>query len=206
MQDLVPTKEQGQSWGEAVLQWGAGVYGDIPVRAGRVYKDLANKEYLRAGEDLAPESIRNPMAAWRLYQEGQTARNGRAIWDFDAGEQMRLNEQEAILKGLGFQPDRMAREFEKKKIRDAVKLNLQMARTHWADRWYLAQKQDDLDAKREILHEINAWNGKWGSRHRPDMQVTTKELQEAVKDRQKPINWPTKKEVQIYQGIYGNKD
>jgi len=203
MQDIAP--EPGDNWYETVGAWVLGVTGDIPDRAGRVSRDLAVGDYRRALEDASPEALRNPLAAWRLHHEGATTRSGRKIWDFDAGQQLRLSEKEMVLKALGFQSDKLANEYDRKQIWELVSAGKQELKGQWADRLYLALQQNDQDAKQDLFEEIAAYNAKWQRRNRPDLVISPGDLLRALKSREKPVNWPTRDEAAIWRHIWGEE-
>jgi hypothetical protein len=82
------------------LEAGSGFYG-LP---GLADIDLSGPIFI---EDAAPRAIANPMKAYRLYKWGQTKRNGRPIRN-DGMEKIYLTPEEAVRKGLGFQPKKLS--------------------------------------------------------------------------------------------------
>jgi len=202
MKDILPTVEQDQALEVAVGEWMLGVAGDLPMRGKRVSDDLARKQWGRAIEDLMPEALRNPMAAWRLYHEGATARNGRIIWDFDRQEPVKLNRIEAILKGMGFQTDRISQAWERKRLLELVGGQRESAKSLWADRLYLASKTHDLDEAANVDAEMKAWNERWQRRNRTDLMINPNDVYRLALNRRLPINRGTSDERRTYYKMW----
>ena len=205
MQDIVPTIEPGQDWDRAVGEWVLGVAADIPARFGRVTQDLETGQWARALEDASPEALKNPLAAYRLHREGATTRSGRVVWDYDADKQLQLGNQEMVLKMLGFQPDKIATQYDKERLIKIVNGQVVAAKSQWADRLYLANQQEDDEAKTEIVGEIEAFNAKLKRRGQGELVISVKEMTRALNSRNKPVNWPTEDEAAIYRSIWGEK-
>jgi hypothetical protein len=192
MQDITPTFEPGQDIAPAIGEWILGVAADIPARVARVSQDLTNRQWARALEDASPEAIKNPLAAWRLHQQGATTRNGRTIIDWNSAEQMRLDDQEAALKALGFAPDKIARQYDKERILKRVGGQTQITKQHWADRLHLARLQKDAESAQGIFLEIAGYNQKMKERRREDLIVKLDDVIRMTLERQKAVNLPAR--------------
>ncbi|HUU94058.1 MAG TPA: PLxRFG domain-containing protein [Phycisphaerae bacterium] len=202
MLDVVPTIEPGQSWTAAFGEWVGGVGADIPGRLGRVSKDLASGQYLRALEDASPEALRNPLAAWRLYSQGARTRSGRPILDLESHSPMHLTEAEAALKAMGFSPDRVKQQYDLSQVLAAIAGERQMLKQHWADRFYLAAIQKDPEGMQEVLAERQEHEAAMRAKGRPDLVISTKELDGMVRSRLAPVNLPDKGMIETYARIW----
>lgn len=202
MRDLVPELDPDGDLQYQVLDWLGGVVSDIPGRANRVWTDLENRQYARALEDFAPEGLRNPMAAWRLYSEGATTRRGSPLIDWDTGEQMGLDAVEAALKAAGFQPEAMARGYDKRRLFELLEADRTAIKQQWVDRFYLAAKIKDWESMQEVLTERAQHAASMRERRRPRQAIPEKELAEAIERRLKPANMPSTPELGRYLELY----
>jgi len=83
-----------------------GAFGGEIERVAQAVKAAKLGEYKRAFETIAPEAIGQPMRAYRLLTEGAVTMKGQPIIDVKTGKQITLSPREAIVKALGFQPER----------------------------------------------------------------------------------------------------
>ncbi len=184
MGDLVPTD----------LTSLGGVAAGIPDRLKRVWEDLSTGQYGRALEDAAPEALRNPLSARRLYVEGARDRSGRPILDLDSMQQLRLTETEAIMKSLGFAPDRIRQEWDLRDTLDQIHTQRQRLKSNWADRLVLATVDNDAAQWNEVLEEWRQHNEKATDRGREDLIISGEELDQAFTNRLSPLNLPPQSE------------
>ena len=186
-----------------------GVMGSIPQRVNRISASLRAGDRLRAVEDAAPEFLRNPLAAWRMYSQGSATRSGRPIIDHEFHQQMKLSEYEAIVKALGFQPDRLAKQYQIKAYLDEIYARKQAMKAQWADRLVLSAKTGDGDGVTEVLDEIEAYNSKMERRGREDLTIKGSELEQMLSTRLQPVGLPAESMLGTYERIwkqyYGRK-
>lgn len=199
---LLPEFDPRQKWQAAVGEWIGGVLADVPVRIDRVRASLRGRDYLRALEDASPEFLRNPLAAIRMYTQGAATRSGRPIVDHEFHRQMKLNEYQAILKSLGFQPDKLARQYEIKAFLDEVYAKKQALKSQWADRFVLAAQSGDKDGMDEVLEEIDRYNRRMDVRGRPDMKISGEELDPMLNTRVQPVGLPSESMLGTYERIW----
>lgn len=171
-----------------------GVAAGIPDRVKRVFDDLSTGQYLRALEDAAPEVLRNPLSARRLYVEGARDRSGRPILDLDSMQQLRLTRTEAIMKSLGFAPDRLRQEWDLRDTLDAIHTQRQGLKSNWADRLILATIDKDTEQWNDVLDEWRQYNAKAADRGREDLIIPDEELDQALSSRLAPLNLPPESE------------
>ena len=206
MSDLVPELDPDKDLQWQVLDWMGGVVSDIPARVNRVMTDLTNRQYLRALEDASPEALRNPLAAWRLYSQGQTTRRGSPLIDWETGKQIQLNELDAALKAMGFQPDQIQRAYEKQKLAEQVGADRAALKQQWVDRFYLAQKIGDEEGMREVIAERAQHEAAMRERKQPLLIISEKEIAEGVKSRQDPANLPAGDTLRAFLSLYRRRD
>lgn len=167
------------------LKSAGGVFADVPGRVGRVSKDLSARDYVRALEDVSPEAIRQPMAAYRSATKGDTTRSGAPIYDPTTGEQKKLTAGEAATKALGFQPIRSAENYDLQSTVEQIKEARDARKQAWANRYVVAQKRGDTDAMRAVELEVAAYNRKMEAAGRPEAKITRQEMISAVSARKK---------------------
>ena len=206
MSELVPTLDPDQDLQWQILDWMGGVISDIPARVNRVMTDLTNRQYLRALEDASPEALRNPLAAWRMYSQGNTTRRGSPLIDWETGEQIRLNALDAVLKAMGFQPDQIPRAHEKQTLAQMVGADRAALKQQWVDRFYLAQKIGDEEGMREVIAERAQHEAAMRERKQPLLIISEKEIAEGVKSRQDPANLPAGDTLRAYLSMYRRRD
>jgi hypothetical protein len=203
--EIVPTFEPGQEWYKTWAEFALGVPADLPARYLRIQADLVNGRYGRALEDFAPEALKNPLAAWRLYSEGATARGGRTILDLERGEQLKLSGLEAGLKALGFTPDRLRREYDRNQLFALVQAHQLQLKQGWADRLYLAAQDGDTEAWQEVVQERAAHERRMQARGQPWLVIPEQDLVRMLKTRARPVNEPTARELPLIWKIWGKE-
>lgn len=193
MGDLIPTD----------LTSLGGVAAGIPERLQRVYRDVTTRQWARALEDAAPEALRNPLAARRLYAEGDRDRSGRMILDLDSMQQLKLTQAEAIRKALGFAPDRLRREWDIRDTLDVIHTQRQQLTSQWADLLVLADVSSDVAGMGEVLQEWERYNAKVRGRGREDLVIDADTLDRAINSRLRPLNVPPESEWNTEARIRG---
>ncbi len=188
MGDILPTNLEQLGGVFSDVLWIPGVYEGSRIK--RVKKDLRSHDYMRALEDAAPESMRNPMAAMRLYQKGATSRGGRPVMDIITGKPMRYSEREAALKAFGYYPHRFAEQYMMQETIDRVMEGRMSRKQAWADRYNLAKINRDPNEAKRIMAEIQAYNKKMVDKGRPGEQITWPEFRAMLQTRMRPINVP----------------
>jgi len=195
MGDILPTnlKEIG------------GVFADIPARTIRVGKDIKTKQYLRAIEDSSPEILRNPLAAYRLYTDGNLTRNGRVLMDYETLEPLKISGLDATKKALGFQPIKLAENWDVAETLDIFQTERMAKKQNWADLIYLAYLNKDLELFNDTQEQWQTYNTHLI--RRGELPITEDELNQMIAIRARPANippkfmWPALKDIrQKYWG------
>lgn len=178
MADILPTD----------LKSIGGVFADIPSRVGKVSKGIKSKQYKRALEDASPEFLRNPLASYRLYKDGALTRGGRTILDLETGKPLKISGLDATKKALGFQPTKLAEQWDLSETLDFFTTERLQKKQNWADRYWLGFLNKDLDAMEEVVQEMVRYNKKQISRNR--QPISMDEMDSMLQIRARPINIP----------------
>ncbi len=200
--EILPIPEPGQDWSDTLTYWAGGITADLPTRVGRILEDLRMKNYGRAVEDIAPRAISNILAARRLYAEGATNRRGSPILDLETFDQLRLSERDAVLKALGFQPQAMARHYEKDRILRMVQGRKVAAKRDFVTRLFLAAKTGDMEGYGDVLAEIGEYNQAMALRNRDSLMLDAREIDKAAQRLLDPANLPSDEELQLYWELF----
>lgn len=196
----IPTPADIDTFEKTITELG-GVFADVPTRVGRVTKSLSLKEYTRALEDASPEMLRNPLAAYRLYEEGARSRNGRVILDLETGKSLKLTAFEAIKKAAGYQPIRLAEQYDLQKALDQFYGERQEIKQNWADRYWLSFLNDDPESMDEVTREIIDYNSKMEWRGRKEEKIEPLEMDDMLISRARPLNIPSSYMMPKFQEI-----
>jgi len=148
-----------------------GVLGDVPKRYQKIARDIRSGDNMRAVEDLAPEFIRNPMAAFRLTTQGMYTRSGSPIKDLD-GNVIRMDSKQAILKAFGFQPIEMSEKWRAADVVQKKILKTTEIKGRFLDALMVAINKKDNVLYRQIIEEMQAHNA---SSDYEDRVIITKE-------------------------------
>jgi hypothetical protein len=167
-----------------------GVFADLPDRYKRVHQALAVKDYTRALEDAAPEVMRNPMAALRLYNEGARSRSGRPVVDLTTGKPLKMNTEEAIKKAFGFYPMKFSEQYRLSETMNEVQQQRADRKQEWADRWNLARVNRNGQEMQKVAQELHDYNAKMRAQGRPEDAISGNEMSAMIRTRLKPINIP----------------
>ncbi|GAG86221.1 unnamed protein product, partial [marine sediment metagenome] len=163
-------------------------FADIPARAYRVGKDIKTKQYLRAIEESSPEVLRNPLAAYRLYTDGNLTRNGRVLMDYETLQPMKISGLDATKKALGFQPIKLAENWDVKETLDFFQTDRMAKKQNWADLIYLAFQNKDLEMFNDAVEQWQTYNTHL--LRRSELPITEDELNQMIAIRARPANIP----------------
>lgn len=191
MADILPTD----------LKSIGGVFADIPSRVKKVSKGIKSKQYKRALEDASPEFLRNPLASYRLYKDGALTRGGRTILDLETGKPLKISGLDATKKALGFQPTKLAEQWDLSETLDFFTTERLQKKQNWADRYWLGFLNKDLDVMEEVVQEMVRYNKKQISRGR--QPISMDEMDSMLQIRGRPINIPPSFMLPALQEIRG---
>lgn len=177
-------------------------------KAQNVGKDIGAGQYYRAVEDMAPEVLRNPMAAARLYRGGQTARGGVAptmvLGEGGEPEQLRLSAGEALLKAAGIQPTRLNEISQQGNTVKALNEQRSAAVKHFAAAYIYAYGKQDEATMQKVLDALDTYNAKMEREGRNVEIITADMIRTAIRDRMMPAGMSgIKKQIQYQEGLTG---
>lgn len=112
-------------------------------------------DYLGAISYLTPLGIGLPLQAYGLTTEGLKTKYGRTISDIETGQPFKLSTEEAILRGLGFRPIRLA------EIQDLRYYGTKIAKKYdeWRTRIYSQLRSaKDFEDMKKVTDEIVEFN------------------------------------------------
>jgi hypothetical protein len=126
--------------------------------------------------------------------------------DWETGEQVHLSAREAVLKALGFLPEKMARGYDRDRLFRAVEGEKAVTKQQWVDRALLAGKSGDEQAIGEISREIAAYNESMRQRNRASLMISEAEVTQAALNLSDLANPPTGSRLGIYLEMYRERE
>jgi hypothetical protein len=151
-------------------------------------KSLARGDYSKAVEKMSPKFAGNAFRAWREYHQGLTTNSNAPV--FYGKERVKLDLTEAILRGLSFNPARVAAIREKQFKEALLADKYSQARNDINARmkaFYLTPKEKrDPDTYVDILNDIRAYNNKVKSKGLPFPYITGQSIQNNIRRSMKP--------------------
>jgi inorganic pyrophosphatase len=139
----------------------------------------------RAFEEAAPTIVRNGMAGFRMWQEGQTSMSGKPINEPGKAGPRKLTGIEAAGKIAGFQPISSRKSYDKYRARNVSKQVRSNQATELANRYVRALRKDDADTMASIVSEWKSWNKDAKGDKKLWMVITKKDLTSRIKSRMK---------------------
>lgn len=151
-------------------------------------KSLVRGDYSKAVEKMSPKFTANVFRAWREYHQGLTTNSNAPI--FYGKERVKLDLTEAILRGLSFNPARIATIREKQFKEAMLADKYSQARNDIMARmkaFYLTPKEKrDPDAYVDILNDIRAYNNRVKTKGLPLPYITGQSIQNTIRRSFKP--------------------
>jgi hypothetical protein len=146
---------------------------------------LGQGEKGRALEAASPVSVRNLLAAIRLSTEGATTMKGQPIFTAE-GEPLKLTPGEAIKKGMGFQPVRLAEHYSKERHARRMEDDRRDRAQGFAGDLARAIRNEDEAGFQRTIDEWVAYNNKMLEAKRYADVIKPQSVLQAVKSRFKP--------------------
>ncbi|RUR05971.1 PLxRFG domain-containing protein [Brucella abortus] len=166
-------QQEYQYW--IMSQLGAGV--DMLGSGWRAASQLRKGEYWRATETVLPKFLRDPMKAFRYYNEG--VRNARGD---DIVPEDQINAFDAARQGIGFTPAKVTEAWERNSTLKNAEKRLNDRRRQLMNEFAIAVEQRDPDARRAVLKRIQDFNA---SPYNRAIQITGETLQRSLRTRRR---------------------
>ena len=142
-------KDQSAFW-TLIEQLGGPVVG-VSLSVERGIKDIANGEFQRGVEAMAPAAIRNGLKAIRFTDEGALTRRGDAITED-------INPYNIAMQGLGFAPQAYIQQMEANKNTRRREDAINSRRSKLLRRRNMAIREGDLEELRRVEQDIEEYN------------------------------------------------
>ena len=142
-------KDQSAFW-TLIEQLGGPVVG-VTLSVERGIKDIANGEFQRGVEAMAPAAIRNGLKAIRFTDEGALTRRGDAITED-------INPYNIAMQGLGFAPQAYIQQMEANKNARRREDAINSRRSKLLRRRNMAIREGDLEELRRVEQDIEEYN------------------------------------------------
>jgi N12 class adenine-specific DNA methylase len=189
---------------EGVLQLLFGpLTGMVMDRPPKLIRAIGAGDTEKAVEAIAPEAIRNAVAAHRLLTEGQTTAGGAPVMELNDGQpiQVKLNLSEAICKALGFQPTRLNELSQHRMTLIALAAHRADVLEGLADRY--ARAKTDA-ARAGALADLSGYNKMMVEAGRNAEIISAAEFRAAIRSRLMP-SYPSglRREVMYQQSLEG---
>ncbi|WP_051294904.1 PLxRFG domain-containing protein [Maridesulfovibrio bastinii] len=140
---------------------------------------------MRAIEAVAPTVLKNVMAAYRLFTEGQTSVSGKPINEPGKYGPRKLSFVEAITKGMGFQPIANTKNWDQYRAR-RISSNMRSSRlASFSSRLARAVRENKTDSVYSIYAEINKWNQAAIQNRKPWLLIMPEDIKRGVMSRMK---------------------
>lgn len=140
-------------------------------------QQLAKGEFWRATETVLPKFLRDPMKAFRYYNEG--VRNARGD---DIVPEDQINAFDAARQGIGFTPAKVTEAWERNSTLKNAEKRLNDRRRQLMNEFAIAVEQRDPDARRAVLKRIQDFNA---SPYNRAIQITGETLQRSLRTRRR---------------------
>jgi len=142
-------KDQSAFW-TLIEQLGGPVVG-VTLSVERGIKDIADGEFQRGVEAMAPAAIRNGLKAIRFTDEGALTRRGDAITED-------INPYNIVMQGLGFAPQAYIQQMEANKNARRREDAISSRRSKLLRRRNMAIREGDIEELRRVEQDIEEYN------------------------------------------------
>ncbi|MBJ6722450.1 PLxRFG domain-containing protein [Bacillus sp. PR5] len=140
-------------------------------------QQLAKGEYWRATETVLPKFLRDPMKAFRYYNEGVRSARGDDIVPED-----QIDAFDAVRQGIGFTPAKVTEAWERNSTLKNAEKRLNDRRRQLMNEYAIAVEQRDPDARRTVIKRIQDFNA---SPYNRAIQISGESLQRSLKTRRR---------------------
>ncbi|MRN67953.1 PLxRFG domain-containing protein [Brucella sp. 10RB9213] len=138
---------------------------------------LAKGEYWRATETVLPKFVRDPMKAFRYYNEGVRSARGDDVINVD-----QIDGFDAARQFIGFTPAKVTEAWERNSTLKNAEKRLNDRRRQLMNEFAIAVEQRDPDARRAVLKRIQEFNA---SPYNRVIQINGESLQRSLRTRRR---------------------
>lgn len=174
---------EGQRWAESVATAMLGPVIGVGVNAAKGAQKMADGDFLRGIEDMLPVVARNPIKAFRYWEEGAQDRTGVSIKD-------EVQMAGVLGQAAGFSPSEVRLAFEGRSAVMDQDRRLRERRSDLMAQFARAAMEKDADGMTEARDAIAEFN-----RANPGRRITPPQMWQSVRNRQRRID-------QAEEGVY----
>lgn len=138
---------------------------------------FAKGEYWKGTETMLPKFLRDPMKAFRYYNEGVRSARGD-----DIVPEEQINFADAARQGIGFTPAKVTEAWDRNSTLKNAEKRLNDRRRQLMNEFAIAVEQRDPDARRAVIKRIQEFNA---SPYNKAIQISGESLQRSLKTRRR---------------------
>ena len=174
---------EGQRLGESAMAAALGPVAGIGISALKGLQEMADGNWVRGLETMAPSAVRGPLKALRYADEGVVDRNGKVVLEDVSGAGI-------LGQAMGFSPSAVRLAYEGKSAIHQADQRLVRRRAELMRQFSMAKVMGDEDAAQEAQGDIQ-----WFNTANPERRITGMNLAASVRLRRRQID-------EAEQGIY----
>lgn len=174
---------EGQRLGESAMAAALGPVAGIGISMLRGLQEMADGNWARGLEAMAPSAVRGPIKALRYAEEGVVDRNGKAVL-------AEVDGLGILGQAMGFSPSDVRLAYEGKSAIYQADQRLVRRRADLMRQFSMAKVMGDEEAAQEAQGDIQAFNNT-----NPDRRITAMNLAASIRMRRRQIE-------EAEQGIY----
>lgn len=168
--------EMDREGADAMLFWGQQILGatsSIPVNIIKGIADINDGYTWRGMEKIVPSFIKNPMKAYRYYDEGVATKDGDPIVDEVGG-------WDIFKQALGFTPARVSEQYKLNNGDMRMQKAISDERTKLLGDFYKAWKKEDEKKQDEIIDKMRDYSQRF-----PEKAIKSSDIQQSLKSRER---------------------
>lgn len=164
--------KDGRNWWRELIFNAIGVVPSTVLNVADGMKMVGEGKVARGAEMIVPKALRDLMKAYRYANEGVQSRRGDEVVPRE-----RISAWDVIAQATGFTPAHIAETYERgSRLREA-QFKVQQERRELLNRWAMAARLGDAEARRDAFQRIQAWNARSYAR---GIQITADTLRQSL--------------------------
>lgn len=168
--------EMDREGADLILFWGQQILGatsSIPVNIIKGIADINDGYTWRGMEKIVPSFIKNPMKAYRYYDEGVATKDGDPIVDEVGG-------WDIFKQALGFTPARVSEQYKMNNGDMLMQKSISDERTKLLGDFYKAWKKQDEKKQDEIIDKMRDYSQRF-----PEKAIKSSDIRQSLKSRER---------------------